>query len=179
MFYAFIDCERNLSLEIKSEIRQNYINTITNKKRRNQSIAVWALLESVVRLLYSCDFEYVCDKGVFSVLGGKFTFSLTHSNNLVAIIISENEPVGVDAELVSDKILKLSSKKDTQNLSETALYQEKKELTKLWTKKESFFKAKNALKGQYRFIKDNQDEYCLYASSNSHVEFIKFNFSSI
>jgi phosphopantetheinyl transferase len=78
---------------------------------------------------------------------GKY-ISISHSKEMVAIIISEQQ-VGMDVEQISEKVLHLSSKfvseKNLKNLS-------KEKATLIWCCKEAVFKWHQ--KGKVDFIKD-------------------------
>lgn len=119
------------------DVRRNYVNTITDVKRKTQSVAVWKLLEYAVKLNFpNQKFDYKSENNVFSTVGNHFYFSITHSNNYVAVAIS-NSSIGVDVEECCSKILKLKNKLKFSELGQTDI----EKLTVSWTEKESLFKA--------------------------------------
>lgn len=179
IYYSFFNNFIEIKAKVKDNNRKNYIDSITNAKRRNQSIAVWKLLEYATFKLFNKDFSYENENGVWQEINHTFNFSLSHSNNLVAVIISDNELVGVDCELLSDKILKFDKVFGLTDVKFSSKDRKKRYLTKLWCKKESDFKARSNIKGHYRFIKNNGEEYCIYASSNSDVKFKKISFDKV
>ena len=116
--------------------RKEYLDSITDLKRQNQSLLVWRLLEYVLKKYY--DFllvdATVNNDGKWSVKDFIGDFSLAHSDNIVAVAIAPNS-VGVDVEKVTKKILKLSKKYGSEN---------EKELTRIWTERESKIKANSS-----------------------------------
>ncbi len=75
---------------------------------------------------------------------GKF-ISITHSFNFCAIIISEENPVGIDIEKQRDKITRIADKftnlNDYKTLNKTDLIEK---LTIVWGAKESLYKIYGA-----------------------------------
>ena len=121
--------------------RITYIESINDAKRKKQSFFVWLLLEYVLRAdfnVFKPKFSFVDEK--WFLKNSNVKFSITHSENIVAISISDNvQAVGVDVEIVSDKILKLQ--KLFNNLNGNVDI--KDFLTIKWTEKESKFKSQN------------------------------------
>ncbi len=179
LFYSFINFDDRFDVKINNLERQNYVNTIKNERRRAQSVAVWKLLEYASKRLFGGIFDYFESNGAWFVKNSNFKFSLAHSNNLVAVLIDENDVVGVDCELVSNKLLKLEKFFSTNAIGFSNISQNLKFIAKQWTKKESLIKANKNLKGQYRFVKNGSEEYCIYGSSASPIKFVKINFTNI
>ena len=119
-------------------VRKDYVNSITDVKRKTQSVAAWKLLEYAVMLNFpNQKFDYKSENGVFSAVNNPFYFSISHSNNFVAVAIS-NFSIGVDVEKCDSKILKLKSRLNCSDFGQTDI----EKLTVSWTEKESLFKAK-------------------------------------
>ncbi|MBC8265840.1 MAG: 4'-phosphopantetheinyl transferase superfamily protein [Flavobacteriales bacterium] len=113
------------------------------EKRKKEFLASRLLLQEI------CSNETITynEFGAPTLNNGKF-ISISHSKELVAIIISEQQ-VGIDIEQISEKPLRLSSKfvaeKNLNNLT-------KEKATLIWCLKEAVFKWHQ--KGKVDFIKD-------------------------
>ncbi|MDC0201771.1 4'-phosphopantetheinyl transferase superfamily protein [Flavobacteriales bacterium] len=89
--------------------------------------------------------------------------SISHSNDLVCIIISDNN-VGIDIELISEKTLRTSSK-FTEKINLT-----KEEITLIWCIKEAVFKFHKI--GNIDFKKDiSVPEFTLKDSGKMDISF--------
>jgi phosphopantetheinyl transferase len=145
--------------------RQDYIKSISDEKRRNQSLLVWRLLEFVVNSFYTVEnADYGCENNVWFLNNNSIKFSLSHSNNIVAVGVATETNVGVDVERLSEKILKIKSKFDCADIKDDDLI---KFLTTKWTEKESLYKSKCDGNFKHFFVKDlNDNEYCITACSN-------------
>ncbi len=158
-----------------SDVRKKYIQRITDKKRKIQSIAVWKLLQiAIVRNYGNINIEFSYDNGRFFVKNNKLYFSLAHSKDIVVVCVSE-KPCGIDVELVSDKILKID-KKILNNLSTyTNLNKEEKVhcLTKIWTESEAKYKSGCNDIVYSDFLIDDNNRYYLSVSSEICEFFIE------
>ena len=126
--------------------RQEYIQSTSNEVLRNQRYFVWKLLEYALKNSFGFDFKemkfnlnkqgrWECDKCYFS---------LSHSNNVVAVAVSDS-PVGVDIEFMersfSDKLYKkILTEKEISEYINMEKSEQKNYLIKKWTAKESLFK---------------------------------------
>ncbi len=173
IYYTFINNGINPDFIVQNQNRQNYINEICDFNRKRQSFVVWKLLEYAVKLNFGVNFDYVNNNGVWETTNGDFYFSLSHSKNMASVCISKDARVGLDCELVSDKALKLEKYFGLAKINFNSIYEKKKYLTKLWCKKESQIKSNLNLNGNYRFVKDGKDEYCIYSLPNDKVKIIK------
>ena len=91
-------------------VRKQYVTSISDEKRRKQSVFIWLLLEYVLK--ESCgksDYTFFVENGEWLAKDCEFHFSLSHSDNIVAVAIS-NGCVGVDVEKCDKKVLRLASK---------------------------------------------------------------------
>lgn len=127
--------------------RNEEILSCESAKIKDQKYSVWKLLESAVNRFIRADFnkinfkkeqngKWVCDK---------FCFSLSHSEDMVVVIIS-NEEVGIDCQKIKplkDGIEKLILTKEESQIY-SALTKEEKQtfLIKTWCKKECLLKLK-------------------------------------
>lgn len=122
-------------IECLCEARKDYVQSISNKKRKLQSLVVWKLLMQVLREYSdSMQFHFSNENGKWIESSGKVKFSLTHSNNIVAVAIADNN-VGIDVEMFSEKILMLKDKFLVPENENELVY-----LARKWTEKESSFK---------------------------------------
>lgn len=179
MFFSDISDYKLNSSDIDSILckdRKDFIETISNDKRKKQSLLVWKLLEFATNNAYpNYQIKFYNDNGKWVDVEGKVYFSLSHSNNIVAVGISDN-PIGVDVEAVSEKILKIKSKfnpaDDVANLLEY--------LTVEWTKKESLYKAGESGNFKTTPIFDNANKYFLTACSKENdFEFVKIDIKNL
>jgi 4'-phosphopantetheinyl transferase len=118
--------------------RREYVCSINDVNRRKQSLFVWKLLETALK---DNDIEassFTREKsGEWVSCNSEIKFSLSHSNNIVAVSISDAN-VGVDVERCSEKLLKVKGKLLDNKLENCSVDL----LAKLWTEKESKYKAK-------------------------------------
>ena len=142
--------------------RNEEILAVKNEKVRTQKYFVWKLLERALKKSLGLDIgnlsfsktpdgKWVCDK---------CEFSLTHSDEIVAVAVS-NLPVGIDAEKVRSvspttikKVLSGDEYAYYESLSET----ERQEFfIKKWTQKESAFKKGNSPVFAFKNDTDEKD----------------------
>lgn len=121
----------------ESNIPVNELNKISkygSMKKRIESLNGLYLLGESLRMygINSYELSYT-DKGKPYIDNSNFYFNISHCNEFAVCAISDNE-IGIDIEMIKDKIKKLQpkitddSKADSDNL------------TQLWTLKESFVK---------------------------------------
>ena len=149
-----VDC---LSLE-----RIKYLESIKNEKRKKQSYFVWKLLEYVLGINnISCEF-LVNENGKWQAKNNEIYFSLSHSENIVAVVIDDNI-VGVDIEKVDEKINKIKKKILTNIPTDVSTC----ELTRLWTENESRYKScKDFYTNSWIILDKLSNKYVLTVSSN-------------
>ena len=155
-------------------LRRDYVNRITDIERKRQSTFVWLLLEKALTDINVSGTFSVDSKGKWHFIDNKVKFSLSHSNNIVAVAVGETEYLGIDVEKCSEKVLKLQSKLGDYkqyNLSNIEY------ITREWTRKESAYKAGKKTEFCSRKIFDkNGEEYFLTLSSKEIMcDFIYVN----
>lgn len=134
--------ERSL-LESLPEEWKIYLDGIKNAAHRRQSLYVRVVLLAALRSLDIKAEAFARDENGrwrINENAAKTDFSLSHSENAVAVAIysgGTSGKVGVDAERVTDRILKLK----TKIVGETKGEFSAEELTRVWTEKESSYKA--------------------------------------
>lgn len=95
----------------------------------------------LAEMLNSADFELVYDDYNKPYLkGSKFKISISHSHQWLVIAVSDEEEIGVDIELVRDKVERIKHKFATE---EELLFAgvDHQKLTYLWSAKEAIYKA--------------------------------------
>ena len=155
-------------------LRRDYVNSITDIERKRQSTFVWLLLEKALADVNVSGTFSVDSKGKWHFIDSKVKFSLSHSNNIVAVSVGETEYLGVDVEKCSEKVLKLQAKLGEYkqyNLSNIEY------ITREWTKKESAYKAGKKCEFNSRKIFDKcGEEYFLTLCSKEMLcDFIYVN----
>lgn len=125
--------------------RAEEIKSCLNKSVADGKYYVWKLLERAVREVYALnlrDLKFYKRNGKW--LCDKFFFSLSHSNNMVAAVVS-GSPVGIDVEFKNaarfDKLGgKILTEREIAELFEAPINLRAEELNRLWTVKEAAFK---------------------------------------
>ncbi len=136
--------EINETLDALMQLSANRkIPDFNNEKRKKEYLASRLLLKDIApntKITYN---EYSAPK-----LENGEHISISHSKNLVAIIISKQK-VGLDIEKISEKPLRLSSKFISDNTHQNLT---KEKTTLIWCVKEAIFKWYQ--KGNVDFKKD-------------------------
>ena len=136
--------EINETLDALMQLSANRkIPDFNNEKRKKEYLASRLLLKDIApntKITYN---EYSAPK-----LENGEHISISHSKNLVAIIISKQK-VGLDIEKISEKPLRLSSKFISDNIHQNLT---KEKATLIWCVKEAIFKWHQ--KGNVDFKKD-------------------------
>ena len=118
----------DLSLFSASELAK--FNSYGSDKRKLEfyfSRVLWLTFNQNQVINYKLTGKPIVEKGFLS---------MSHSHNYVVICFSETSNLGIDVEMVSEKINKVKSK----FLHPKDYYTSLKDLTQLWTIKEAFFK---------------------------------------
>ncbi len=151
-----------------------YFDGISDGFRRTQSYRVRKLLLYALRLVGVNANKFVADaNGRWRIAdcSQKVDFSLSHTGLLSVAAVSFNKKIGVDAEKVTDRILKLKKRIFDDSSAKTA---SSEEVTRIWTEKESSYKA--GLKREnaffvYKIVLDrNGEEYAITAACDEENE---------
>ncbi len=118
------------------KLRREYLLSISNENRRKQSYFVWRVLEKALASEKYYNPIFCFDNGKWMVKGDECYFSLAHSSNVVCCAISKN-PIGVDVELINDKLLRLKNRYSIEENSGDELLS----IAECWTREEARFKA--------------------------------------
>ena len=156
---------------VKSKLRAEYISSIKDEKRKKQSFFVWKLLECALDDLGVKNNEFYVLSNRWGLVGDSVYFSLSHSNNLVVVAISENK-IGVDIEKLDKKLFGLEKRYKTPKNSENMLFY----LAKCFTAEEANFKALDKMESKSFLVKDNKtNEYCLSVCTDEKIEIINID----
>lgn len=178
VYYSII---KNISFNrgnyiFQCEKRNAYVNSITDVKRKNQSAFAWRLLEYATKNYKNVDFDLL-DDGRWVDNNQSVKFSLSHSDNVVVVAISDDD-IGVDVEKCTDKILKIKYKlisNDSNSINDIV------ELTSLWAKKESEFKrGKDGAYSTLVIFNDANDKFIISCCAvNGNAVFEQIDYSTL
>ncbi len=125
------------------------LQKIKNFKRKTEWLGTRILLKNILKIYQPIKYN---EKGNPFIETGK-NISISHSGNYIAVIISENQYVGIDVEILSDRILKTAHKfVSEQEIAKFAEGTEMKNMYLHWCCKETLYKIKGG--GGYDFKKD-------------------------
>lgn len=129
-----------------SKAELDKFNTFKNKKRKAEWLAVRITLKKILGK-YS-EIKYNINGSPY--IDGDLYLSISHSNNYIALILSNKKDVGIDVEVLSAKILRTVHKFVSNN--ELKVFKEIDKIKKSylnWCCKETLYKIKE--KGGYDF----------------------------
>ena len=177
------ECEATQKLSFMP--RQEEIDKISNERVRREKYYVWKLLEYGLQRSLGLSVDDIAPKKQEGgrYIASKVDFSLSHSDNALAVAISR-AAVGVDIESfasacrdrVAERVMNDSEYKKHSELSEE---ERKKNFLEVWTAKEALFKASHSERfepektdterGGYKsFLRTVGDrEYCLSVATNT------------
>ena len=140
--------------------------------RQLQQVATRYLLQTIHEGFPFFEVE-INEAGKPFIKGNLLQFNLSHTNDLAAVIISPDKTVGIDAEKIHPRVLKIQNKfindVEAANLVGKADAEQISILTKYWTIKEAVYKWWG--KGSVDFAND----ICI--QSNAHEkEVVKVDF---
>ncbi len=129
---------------LQSDIRKSKIDALNNRGSKNNALLAGMLLEKLAK-----------DNGITSykintTSNGKpyeqnnlFCFSISHSNNIVAVAFSD-KAVGLDLELNTGKTKNNISKRFFSESDREKLQNNTMSFLEIWTRKESYTKLKDS-----------------------------------
>ncbi len=109
-----------------------------SESRKREFLASRFLLK---KLLRDDNLPFEIINGKLTVMGGNPSISISHSKEMMAVIVSENQPAGIDIEEISPRVKKIMSK--FLNPAELFLLGNEPELWRVmlaWSAKESIYK---------------------------------------
>lgn len=138
--------------KIKNELSEEEISrydNFKNKKRKTEWLGVRLTLKKMLGKYY----EILYNDNGNPYINFHKNISISHSNGIIGIIISDKKEIGIDVEVLNDKILRTAHKFITHR--EIEQFKDNEKLKKIylnWCCKETLFKIKET--GGYDF-KDN------------------------
>ncbi len=119
-------------------VEKTKLNSFKNISRKVEWLSVRALVKTMLgkdtRILYNSENKPF-------VMGNTHSISITHSNNLTAVIICKDKRVGIDLEFMSGKISKVADKFMNEKENVTSDPEMKKyHLYLHWCAKEALYK---------------------------------------
>ena len=131
--------EGEIIMDPKTELSLNDYKLFLKKKlqqHQSQFLASRKLISQVdsdLRVSYKDDIPFLSDNR---------NISISHSDNVVTILISENEGIGIDVERINKKVHSIKSKfLNQKEINYLSGYEESRNLTRAWTAKEAIYKA--------------------------------------
>ena len=117
--------------DLNNRFKDEYFKKLKNRKRKLEYVCIRLLLNQI-----DSNLKINYKKNGAPVLNKKKNISISHSNNLAAIIIS-NHKVGIDVEKISDKPLKIAEKFISENDN---ILMNVNEVCLAWSTKEAIYK---------------------------------------
>ena len=168
--YQFGVWEINESLrDLNNNFKDEYFKKLKNKKRKLEYACTRLLLNQI-----DSDLKISYNKYGAPILNKKKNISISHTNNLAAIIISNNK-VGIDIEKISEKPLKIAGKFISENdnvlinINETCL---------AWSVKEAIYKFYEIggldFKNDIVIEKINKEKHMITAKFKNEILFLHY-----
>jgi phosphopantetheinyl transferase len=134
--------------ESKLEGRVEASKNIMHPVKRTQHLAARVLLQEMLPEVDMNCIEYATNGKPYFV-NASIHFSIAHCNGFAACVISEEGPVGIDIELIQDRIKKVAPKfLHNSELEKINTLQEEvqlKEMSFVWAAKEAMYKMNEKL----------------------------------
>ena len=131
--------EGEFIMDPKNELSLNDYQLFLKKKvkqLKSQFLAsrkLITLVDSDLKVTYKEDIPLLSDNR---------NISISHSENIATILISENKGIGIDVERINNKVHSIKSKfLNQKEINYLSGYEESRNLTKAWTAKEAIYKA--------------------------------------
>ena len=137
-----IDSTELLFSEIKNDLSKTeteFYKNLKNERRKKEWLGVRLLLRKLLGSYSEIKYNTTGNPYIEHDLN----ISITHSKNILGIILSKNKDIGMDVEILSDKILRTAHKFIT--IEELEAFEKKDKLKKIylnWCCKETLFKIK-------------------------------------
>ena len=113
--------------ELNSDDYQIFLSRKANHMKRQflASRKLIALVDPDLRVSYKEDIPFLSDNR---------NISISHSDNVVTILISENKGIGIDVERINNKVNSIKSKfLNQKEINYLNGYEESRILTRVWT----------------------------------------------
>ena len=121
--------------ELNSDDYQIYLSRKANHMKRQflASRKLIALVDPDLRVAYENNIPLLSDNR---------NISISHCEDIVTILISENKGIGIDVEKINNKVHSIKSKfLNQKEINYLSGYEESRNLTRAWTAKEAIYKA--------------------------------------
>tara|TARA_A100001015_G_C14916802_1_gene682696 strand:- start:131 stop:745 length:615 start_codon:yes stop_codon:yes gene_type:complete len=119
------------------EYDTNLLELKKNQLVKEQFLAVRKTIQ-----IENLNYKIRYDKSGIPLINSKLNISISHSNQMVAVLLSGNSKIGVDIQLKENKILNVQDKFLNNSEKLKIKYQTDIDyLTMIWTAKESIYKA--------------------------------------
>lgn len=169
IYYSDITNRKDIELsEVPKNVR-DFLYNYKEKKSKKLSMYSWLFLMQILYKNYGIKLE---EKKIIKNQYGKpymdgIYFNISHSNNMIAIAISDKE-VGIDIEsesnlkkhLDSEYYLGWLNKEEIDEFNKT--YNKLNYLTRVWTKKEAILKSKGKGINNYIELKNVEGNVSVY-----------------
>ena len=127
---------------IKNDLSDNEINvydSIKNQKRKREWLSVRILLKELLGVYKEISYDQLKNPNIDS----PYNISITHSHNIVGVILSKSKQIGIDTEIISDRILRTAHKFiESEELSKFNGDKKLKQIYLNWCGKETLYKIK-------------------------------------
>jgi phosphopantetheinyl transferase len=128
--------------------RVEAIKTIMHPLKRTQHLAARLLLQELLPKSDLNSIQYAANGKPYFV-NESVHFSISHCNGYAACVISEEGPVGIDIELIHERIKKVASKflhiAELENINTLEQEAQLKEMSFVWAAKEAMYKMNEKL----------------------------------
>ncbi len=121
-----------------TEDDQNRVNDFKLESRKQEFLAVRRLIKEVLNIDPVINY---LPSGKPVLTNCKYNLSISHTKGFAAVVLSEDEKIGIDIEIASDRILNVSSRFISQD-EEAFILNDQRLLyyTLIWCLKETMFK---------------------------------------
>lgn len=135
-----------LRLLLRPETELDKFSLISNQEKVKEKIAARLVIKHILESWKESFSGTLCDpSGKPLLINLPYTVSLSHSHGMAVAIVKKNGNIGIDIELIKDKIVKIGPRVFVpEEMEEEENNREK--LTLLWTMKEVLYKL-NGQKG--------------------------------
>ncbi len=126
-------------MDPKNELSLNDYQLFLKKKVKQLKSQFLASRKLIT--LVDSDLKVTYKEGI-PLLSDNRNISISHSENIATILISENKGIGIDVERINNKVNSIKSKfLNEKEMHYLRGYGETRNLTRAWTAKESIYKA--------------------------------------
>ncbi len=126
-------------MDPKNELSLNDYQLFLKKKVKQLKSQFLASRKLIT--LVDSDLKVTYKEGI-PLLSDNRNISISHSENIATILISENKGIGIDVEKINNKVHSIKSKfLNQKEINYLSGYEESRNLTRAWTAKEAIYKA--------------------------------------